>query len=121
MNHFGSISAVFDASIEELCSVPGVKENTAVLLKLIPDLAREYIQGKNASNFETLESMEEMIEYAKKQFASIKEQRVYGVMLDNGLHVVGGRPAPKLCQPRCRDSHPVFPHKGNQNRTPVRP
>ena len=89
MNHFGSISAVFDASIEELCSVPGVKENTAVLLKLIPDLAREYIQGKNASNFETLESMEEMIEYAKKQFAGIKEQRVYGVMLDNGLHVVG--------------------------------
>lgn len=89
INHFGSISAVFDASIEELCSIPGVKENTAVLLKLIPDIAREYIQNKNTSNFKTLESMEEIIECAKKQFAGTKEQRVYGVMLDNTFRVVG--------------------------------
>ena len=89
INHFGSISAVFDASAEDLCSIPGVKENTAVLLKLIPSLAKEYIQGKNASNFKTIESMEEMIEFAKKQFIDVKENRVYGIMLDSTLNVVG--------------------------------
>lgn len=39
---FGSLSGVFDASYEDLLRVSGVGENTATLIKLIPQISREY-------------------------------------------------------------------------------
>ena len=39
---FGSLSAVFDADIKELCDVKGIGEYSAVLIKMIPQLARAY-------------------------------------------------------------------------------
>lgn len=44
IDHFGSISGVFDASIEELQKIKGVGEHTAILLKLIPALSRAYLE-----------------------------------------------------------------------------
>jgi len=43
---FGSISAVFDASYKSLLEVDGIGENSATLLKLIPQLARVYQESK---------------------------------------------------------------------------
>ncbi len=43
LRRFGSLSGVFDADFDILTSVNGVSENTAVLLKLIPRLARAYL------------------------------------------------------------------------------
>ena len=39
---FGSLKGVFDAPYEQLLEVSGVGENTAALLKLIPQLTRLY-------------------------------------------------------------------------------
>ncbi len=44
---FGSLSAVFDADYDSLLGCKGVSENTAVLLKLIPKLARAYLMDKD--------------------------------------------------------------------------
>lgn len=46
INHFGSLSAVFDAKPEELMKVNGVTENTAALLSMIPQVARKYLEDK---------------------------------------------------------------------------
>ena len=46
INRFGSISAVFDAKPEDLMKVEGVTENTAVLLSMIPQVARKYLEDK---------------------------------------------------------------------------
>lgn len=89
MNHFGSISAVFDASTDELCSIPGIKENTAVLIKLIPSLARVYIQDKTCSNLRSIDSMEDMVSCAQAKFIGVQEEQVYGIMLDNARNIVG--------------------------------
>ena len=43
---FGSFSAVFDAPVESLMQVGGIKENTAILIKLIPALYGKYAQSK---------------------------------------------------------------------------
>lgn len=43
---FGSISAVFDASYKSLLEIDGIGENSATLLKLIPQLARVYQESK---------------------------------------------------------------------------
>lgn len=43
INTFGSLPAVLDAPYAELLRVPGVGEHTAVLLKMMPELARRYM------------------------------------------------------------------------------
>ena len=46
INHFGSLKNVFDADYEELIRVKGIKENSAVLIKMIPQLAKIYLSNK---------------------------------------------------------------------------
>ena len=38
---FGSLAGVFDAPVEELTAVEGVSENTATLIKLVPQISRQ--------------------------------------------------------------------------------
>ena len=42
INRFGSLSGVFDASFEELCEVKGIGENSAALIKIMPELFKKY-------------------------------------------------------------------------------
>lgn len=46
IRHYGSLSGVFDADPKDLGMQLGVTENTAILLSLMPALARRYQQGK---------------------------------------------------------------------------
>ncbi|MBQ5890250.1 MAG: DNA repair protein RadC [Clostridia bacterium] len=46
LNHFGSLSGVFEASREDLMSIKGIGENTATLLTFIPALSRKYLEDK---------------------------------------------------------------------------
>ena len=43
---FGSLSGVFNASHEDLCKVKGIGENTATLIKMMPELFKKY-EGKS--------------------------------------------------------------------------
>lgn len=45
---FGSLSAVFDAKIEDLITVNYITENSATLIKLIPALSRAYLIDKTS-------------------------------------------------------------------------
>lgn len=42
INKFSSLSGVFNASVEELCEVKGVREHTAVFIKTIPAFSQFY-------------------------------------------------------------------------------
>lgn len=50
LRRFGSIANVFDAPIEELKKVDGVGESGAMLLKLIPNMARTYMTDKEKAS-----------------------------------------------------------------------
>ena len=45
IERFGSLSGVFDAPFEELMRVKGIKEHSATLIKLVPELAQRYSEG----------------------------------------------------------------------------
>ena len=49
LDAFGARAGVLDADPQELMSVPGVGENTAVLLKLIPALAAKYLASRTSA------------------------------------------------------------------------
>ena len=44
MEHFGSLSAVFNATHEQLTSVKGMGENTAILIKLVTAIGARYLE-----------------------------------------------------------------------------
>ena len=46
LNKFGSFSRVFEASVEELCSVDGIGEHAAHLIKTYPAVAKRYYQDR---------------------------------------------------------------------------
>ena len=48
IRRFGSLSGVLDAPFDVLCSVPGGGDETAIFLKMIPELARMYSQSRQA-------------------------------------------------------------------------
>ena len=40
LDHFGSLDAVFEASVHELQAVPGIGENAATLISLVPEIGK---------------------------------------------------------------------------------
>lgn len=58
LDEFGSLSAVFDAPKDVLMNVVGVGENTATLIKLMPELFSRYEQDKIKNESIVLDSAE---------------------------------------------------------------
>ena len=63
MDSFGSLSAIMDAPLNSLAEVEGIGEKSALLLKLIPVLARLYMEDKykNLDKIMTEEKIHNMI------------------------------------------------------------
>ncbi len=82
LNRFGSISAVMDASVEELKKVDGIGENAAVLLKLIPHLSSLYLDDEN-SKAVLLNTVEKLGDYILPKFIGMTVEGVYLLCMDN--------------------------------------
>lgn len=88
MNTFGSLSAVFDASFEELCEVKGVGARTATLIKLMPSLFRKYEIDKLNRDDVTLNSAELVAKYTSKYFKGLTEEKLYLLCLDSNCRML---------------------------------
>ena len=82
IRRFGSISRVMDASVEELMTVDGIGERAAVLLKLVPALARSYTLD-HLGKVRTFQSGEELKEYLLALYTGCTKERVYLLLFDN--------------------------------------
>ena len=83
IHRFGSLSAVFDAKIEDLCEVKGVGERSAILIKMMPQLFRKYETDKLKERDMVLNSAELVAKYASKHFKGCAEERLYLICLDS--------------------------------------
>jgi len=83
LNRFGSIHGVFEASVEELKSVPGVGESCAVLLKLIPQICKRYMFSKKKQT-KRISYVEELYDYVMPLFAFDSDEYLYMLSLDSG-------------------------------------
>ena len=102
INRFGSLSAVLDAPFEDLIETPGIKEHSAVLLKLIPALSRRYAMEKNARTG-SLSSMDKIGKFLVDRYVGITEETVFLLLLDN-----------KFCPIEC-----VKIHEGSVNSSAI--
>ena len=76
INEFGSLSAVLDASVEDLLKVPGVGQHTAILLHLITPLTRRYLLSR--TNLDAIiTSTQEAGAYLLPFFHGMRNECVY--------------------------------------------
>ena len=87
INEFGSITRVFDATPEELVKVKGITKNSAVLISMIPQLARYYL-SKKAERGVPLKSARLVAEFLAPKFIGENHEVIYVLFLDNKLQVV---------------------------------
>ncbi len=86
LNKFGSIKGIFDATEEELKSIPFIKEKFTALLKLIKEINAIYRKQK-AIDIPATESIEEIAKYCIERFGNKKEEEFHVIYLDAGLKI----------------------------------
>lgn len=90
LRHFGSISAVLEASMEELMAVGGIGENAAVLLHLITPLSRRYMLSRSDKGT-CLTNTRACGEYLLPYFFGSTDELVYLLCLDAKCKVLACR------------------------------
>lgn len=86
LNRFGSLSGVFAASTVELCSVDGVSEHTATLIKLIPEIWR-----KTAGEVRTdvqYDSLHKLGKLLLRRYSGVTTETVLLVLMDSSWHII---------------------------------
>lgn len=82
IKHFGSISKVLDAPMEELLECPGVGEHTALLLKMLPPLFSMYMEDRQDSGL-IIQSTQDAGDFFIPKFIGAKNEQVYLMTLDD--------------------------------------
>ncbi len=88
LDEFKVISNVLDTDVERLSKVDGIGENSAILLSLIPKIAKIYLQEKwSMDNKDTLGSFETIGRYAIGMFIGKKNEEFGIICLDSNRKV----------------------------------
>ena len=101
---YGSLSSVFDADYNQLVNTEGVGENTAVLLKLIPCLARAYLMDKE-TRYPNFSDLHKLGSFLVNYFIGYTTENFVAVFLNNSGEMIDM----------------VVISEGVVNRTPVSP
>lgn len=81
IDHFGSLSQVLEAPVEELEKVEGIGANAATLLKLATELGRYYMVNRSTRHT-ILQTITECGEYLKPFFFGRRNETVFLLCLD---------------------------------------
>ncbi len=85
---FGSLFGVFEASVDSLSQVPGVGENAATLLRLIPQVSRRYLISRS-TDMVFLADSESAGEYLVPRLMFQREEVVLLACLDGKSRLLG--------------------------------
>ena len=78
---FKSLPAVFEASVDELCSVEGIGEHAATFIKMIPHFS-QYIRELSAKNTNTLENSFSAGQYVCRMIGNLQNEVFAVICLD---------------------------------------
>ncbi len=90
INKFGSFADVINAPIEDLLSVPGVKEGTVTILKVVNAAAiRTSWQILENSDAPVISNIDTMLDFCRSSMCYSEVEEVRLIYLDTRLHVIG--------------------------------
>ncbi len=87
INTFGGLDRVFEADPAELLKVKGVGEHTAVLIKLVMGLIKEYGRQKTQPRL-SLASPSDAVDYAVSMFTGETVEKCYLMSFDSKLRLI---------------------------------
>lgn len=90
LDRFGSFAGVVEARAEDLVQVPGVGENAAILLRMLPPLFRRYMKDSQDPG-RILTTTTQCGEFLIPYFFLAKEELVYLLCLDGKCKVLDCR------------------------------
>ena len=86
LERFGSLGGVFSASVEELCTVNGVSEHTATLIKLIPEIWRHVAcEVRPDVRYDSVNKLGRLM---VDRFAGLTVETIILVLMDNSWHIL---------------------------------
>ncbi|MBR5539439.1 MAG: hypothetical protein IKU61_06025 [Clostridia bacterium] len=86
IDKFGSLKRVFEASVEELCTVEGISEHTATLIKLVPAVWQN-VAGETSSKA-AYPSLNKLAKLMIERYEGVTVEITYLVLLDAGYHII---------------------------------
>lgn len=87
--HFGSISGVLNATHDQLCSVVGIKDNTALLLKLISELTKRYwIEQENIQMNSVFDNVSKIAGFLINKYIGFNKEQAFIMYLDDNLRLI---------------------------------
>ena len=84
IKRFGSFNGVLDAEASELQEIKNIKQHTAVLLRLIRDIAARYTRQDVAVDRDLIASPHAAETYLRTLLKGRPEEEFYALFLDNG-------------------------------------
>ena len=106
MERFGSLSAVLEASPEELSRVEGVGPGAASMLSLMLPLFRRYRQDKLRPQL-TLNTYGTLTDYCKSMYVGVKNEQAYVLGFDARLKLL----SVQLVGEGSPEEVPIFPRR----------
>lgn len=86
LKKFRTIGGVFDASVEQLKEIHGINDATAVLIKLIPEMSKEYINSK--SKLMVMDNYKTVCDFFKNQFVGERNEIIKVACVDDRLRLI---------------------------------
>lgn len=86
INTFGSISSVFDSSVENLKTVDGITENSAILIKMIPNLLQIYSTDKY--KLENIFNVKKACDVFLKKYIGVINETVHIALADSAGRLI---------------------------------
>ena len=90
LEKFGTLGGVMDAELQEICTINGISENSALLFPVIRDLCTRYLKGKMPEQ-DVLDSPEGVRNYARMKLAGCREEVMMVIYLNTRNCVTGTR------------------------------
>lgn len=87
LSRFGSLDKVLSASREQLCSINGIGENSAILIKLVRDINSRCAKSRN-DKVKQLSTEQEAKEYFENILASESKELFLLASLDNSGRII---------------------------------
>ena len=90
LEKFHDLSGVLNAGLEELCQVPGIGKNSALLILLLRRLCTRYLEDR-AARQDVIKSSEDLRNYARMRLASSSDEVLLLICLDVKNHILDSR------------------------------
>ena len=87
MEKFGSVENIVEASIEDLKTVDGIGDNSAILIKTVLAFSKRYTNNKKNCK-KRLNTIDLAVDYANLRTMGAISELVYATYMDNSLNVI---------------------------------